>query len=161
MCYNTCDMKHTIDEIAAYVNSLPADVSELLNHENIQKLDKFRVQNMLLNVYTYEFPNGYGFEFFSRRPEEGWTARLFPLSDYERTLQEADGLMQVECFLEAHDIMKLPKCKELSHSERIIEDIYSNCLNADDLAKIESAIESMREMLIEISAARFERRTHA
>ena len=161
MCYNTYAMKYSLIEIAAYVNSLPSDVSELLTYENREKLDKFRVKNMLLNVYMYEFPNGYGFEFFSPRPEEGWTVRLFPLSNPENTLQEATGLMEVECVLEAHDVMKLPKYKELSHSERIIEDIYSNCLNADDLAKIESAIESMRETLIEISAARFERRTHA
>ena len=161
MCYNDYAMKYTIQEIAAFINSLPAEISELLTQENQDKLEKFRVRDLRLNVYQYEFPNGYGCEFFSPHPTEGWTVRLYPLSDEENTLQEASGLCQTECFIEAQQALRLPKYNEPSHSERIIADIYAKCLNADDLAKIASAIEAMRETLIEISAARFERATHA
>jgi hypothetical protein len=46
-------------------------------------------------------------------------------------------------------------------SEGIINQIRKGFKNADDLAKIAMAIEAMREELIEESACRFERATHA
>jgi hypothetical protein len=51
--------------------------------------------------------------------------------------------------------------ENLHSSDGIINQIRERYKNADDLAKIVAAIEVMREELIEESAARFERRTHA
>jgi hypothetical protein len=54
-------------------------------------------------------------------------------------------------------------CKSIENmhsAEGIINQIRDKYKNADDLAKIASAIEVMREELIEESAARFERLTH-
>jgi hypothetical protein len=51
---------------------------------------------------------------------------------------------------------------ENTHSiHGIIKEIRAKYKNADDLAMLETAIEAMREELIEESAARFERATHA
>jgi len=52
-------------------------------------------------------------------------------------------------------------CDLFEGAEGIIKQIRQKCKNPDDLAKIVSAIEVMREELIEESAARFERYTHA
>lgn len=52
-------------------------------------------------------------------------------------------------------------CSMLDGAEGIIKQIRNKCKNADDLAKIAMAIEVMREELIEESASRFERATHA
>ena len=52
-------------------------------------------------------------------------------------------------------------CSLFDGAEGIIKQIRDKCKNADDLAKIAMAIEAMREELIEESAARFERATHA
>ena len=52
-------------------------------------------------------------------------------------------------------------CSMFDGAEGIISQIRSKCKNADDLAKIAMAIEAMREELIEESASRFERATHA
>ena len=45
--------------------------------------------------------------------------------------------------------------------EGIINQIRNGFKNPDDLAKLETAIEVMREELVEESACRFEKRTHA
>jgi hypothetical protein len=154
-------MKYTIEQIAQYVESLPAQYSELLNEKNHAKLDSFRVKDLNLNSYLYEFPNGYGVEIYSPAPALNWTIRIFPLDDHKKTLRTLSGQMQVACFIEAHEVMKFSKRKPTNHSDNIIREIRDNCLNADDLAKISIAIEAMREELIEESAARFERATHA
>ena len=52
-------------------------------------------------------------------------------------------------------------CSLFDGAEGIITQIRDKCKNADDLAKIAMAIEAMREELIEESASRFERATHA
>jgi hypothetical protein len=52
-------------------------------------------------------------------------------------------------------------CSLFDGAEGIIKQIREKCKNADDLAKITMAIEAMREELIEESACRFERATHA
>ena len=52
-------------------------------------------------------------------------------------------------------------CSMFDGAEGIIKQIRDKCKNADDLAKIAMAIEAMREELIEESASRFERATHA
>ena len=52
-------------------------------------------------------------------------------------------------------------CSLFDGAEGIIKQIREKCKNADDLAKIAMAIEAMREELIEESACRFERATHA
>ena len=51
-------------------------------------------------------------------------------------------------------------CSLFDGAEGIIKQIRSKCKNPDDLAKIVSAIEVMREELIEESSAKFERATH-
>jgi hypothetical protein len=51
-------------------------------------------------------------------------------------------------------------CDLFEGAEGIIKQIRQKCKNADDLAKIVSAIEVMREELIEESSAKFERLTH-
>lgn len=51
--------------------------------------------------------------------------------------------------------------EDTQSSEGIINQIRQGFKNADDLAKIATAIESMREELIEESAARFEQTTHS
>ena len=51
-------------------------------------------------------------------------------------------------------------CSHLDGAEGIIKQIRSKCKNPDDLAKIVSAIEVMREELVEESSAKFERLTH-
>jgi hypothetical protein len=51
--------------------------------------------------------------------------------------------------------------EDTQSSEGIINQIRKGFKNADDLAKIAMAIEAMREELIEESACRFERATHA
>ena len=51
--------------------------------------------------------------------------------------------------------------EDTQSSEGIISQIRRGFKNADDLAKIVSAIEVMREELIEESSAKFERATHA
>jgi hypothetical protein len=90
----------------------------------------------------------------------GWTVGLYAQEE-GRLISELHDLMQVQAILEAWDIMKLPAYVEPNSSERIIASIRAKCLNADDLSKIEAAIEAMREELIEISASRFEKHTHA
>jgi hypothetical protein len=150
-------MKHTIDDILAYINSLPSHVSELLNEENRQKLEQFRIDSEP-NDYIYEFPNGYRVEMFRPFESRGWTVELYA---QEGLISELHDLMQVQAILRAFDAMKLPAYVEANASERIIASIRAKCLNADDLAKIEAAIEVMREELIEESACRFERATHA
>jgi hypothetical protein len=59
------------------------------------------------------------------------------------------------------EFQKACRTIENMHSaEGIVNQIRDKYKNADDLAKIASAIEAMREELIEESAARFERHTH-
>ena len=159
MCYNTYAMKHTIDDILAYLNSLPSHLSELLNEENRQKLEQFRIDSEP-NDYIYEFPNGYQVQMFRPFNSGGWTVELYAQEE-GRLISELHDLMQMQAILEAWDIMKLPAYVEPNPSERIIASIRAKCLNADDLAKISMAIEAMREELVEISACRFEKRTHA
>ena len=161
MCYIDRAMKYTIEQIAEYVESLPSQYSELLNEKNHAKLDGFRVKDLNLNFYLYEFPNGYGVEIYSPAPVLNWTIRIFALDDEEKTLRKLSGQMQVACFIEAHEVMKFPKRKQTNHSDNIIREIHAKCLNADDLAKISMAVEAMYEELVEQSAARFERATHA
>jgi len=60
------------------------------------------------------------------------------------------------------EFQKACRTIENMHSaEGIVNQIRDKYKNADDLAKITSAIEVMREELIEESAARFERHAHA
>ena len=59
------------------------------------------------------------------------------------------------------DFAKLCTFVENTQSaDGVIRQIREKFMNADDLAKIVDAIESMREELIEESAARYERHTH-
>jgi hypothetical protein len=152
-------MSHTIEEIIAFTASLPSEVSDQLKAENREKLEQFRIDSEP-NDYIYEFPNGYRVEMFRPFESRGWTVELYALED-GKFISELHDLMQVQAILEAFDIMKLPTYVEPNPSERIIASIRAKCLNADDLAKIEAAIEAMREELVEISACRFEKRTHA
>jgi len=50
--------------------------------------------------------------------------------------------------------------EDLHSCQGIINQIRKGFNNADDLLKIQQAIDEMREELIEVSAAEFERRTH-
>jgi len=152
-------MSHTTEEIIAFIASLPSEVSELLKCENRKKLEQFRIDSEP-NDYIYEFPNGYRVEMFRPFESRGWTAEVYALQD-NVLISEKHDLMQVQAILEAFDIMKLPTYVEPNPSENIIASIRAKCLNADDLAKISMAIEAMHEELIEISACRFEKRTHA
>ena len=61
----------------------------------------------------------------------------------------------------AEDVEDKDMAEEMAASESVIDQIRANCKNPDDLAKIAMAIEAMREELIEESASRFEKLTHA
>ena len=87
-------MKHTIDDILAYINSLPRHVSELLNEENRQKLEQFRIDSEP-NDYIYEFPNGYQVYMFRPFNSGGWTVELYAQEE-GRLISELRDLMQVQ-----------------------------------------------------------------
>jgi intein-encoded DNA endonuclease-like protein len=139
-------MSHTLEEIIAFKDSLPSEVSALLTCENREKLDQFRIDSEP-NDYIYEFPNGYRVEMFRPFSSKGWTVELYAIED-GKLISELHDLMQIQGILECFDIMKLPTYVEPNPSERIIASIRAKCLNADDLAKIASAIEAMREELM-------------
>jgi len=66
-----------------------------------------------------------------------------------------------EALFGGEDVEDKDLAEETAASESIIDQIRANCNNPDDLAKIAMAIEAMHEELIEESACRFERATHA
>lgn len=89
-----------------------------------------------------------------------------PTDDYEDRQDGLGALRSIQKTL--NWALELPTSSEFKElcglfegAEGIIKQIRQKCKNPDDLAKIASAIEIMREELVEESSARFERLTHA
>ena len=150
-------MKHKAEQILSYIDSLPQDKQDILLEENMNILRSFCVDSGN-HVTKFVFPNGYGITTWAKF-DGSHTYCVYAVESDD--MEQVDDLMQVQVWIAAWEVMNRAPYVEPNISEKLIAEIWAKCKNPDDLAKITSAIEVMREELIEESAARFERRTHA
>jgi len=151
-------MKHKAEQILSYIDSLPQDKQEILLEENMNILRSFCVDSGN-HVTRFEFPNGYGMTSWAK-DDGSHTYLSYAIESYDQE-EQVDNVMQVQVWIAAWEVMTRAVYVDPNISEKLIKEIRAKCKNPDDLAKITFAIEVMREELIEESAARFERHTHA
>ncbi len=148
-------MKYTADQIISYIDSLPEHKQDILLEENMNILRSFCVDSGN-HVTRFAFPNGYGMTSWAK--DDG-SHTYFSYAIESNDLEEqVDNVMQVQIWIAAWEVMN--RAPYVEPAEKLIAEIRAKYMNADDLLKIESAIEVMREELIEESSAKFERLTH-
>jgi hypothetical protein len=135
---------YTAQDAADYVDSLDANLQNKLSDESMETLEKKRVLTLDPKQNLYHFDNGYAFMYWFNR--SGWYSYSFWNIYSEEEPELTSGLMQVQCWLAAHEVMARDTYIE-PIAEKMIAEIRAKCNNPDDLKKIEEAVESMLEAL--------------
>ena len=136
-------MLHTIEQIQNYIESLPDEQSEALKEENFAVLSSYETYNGN-DTTNYEFPNGYGFSYWYDAGRQSYCYCSYKLDNSSEIISERDYMMQVQCWIAAWKVMKLPPCTKSDFAERIIHEIRSKCTSPDELAKIKHAVDCMQ-----------------
>jgi hypothetical protein len=114
----------------------------------METLENQRVLTLNPNENLYHFDNGYAFMYWFNRSKNSYSYDVYLTEDLQGSyLEGRDGLMQVQCWLAAHEVMARNTYIEPNVSEKMIAEIRAKCNNSDDLQKIKSAVESMLEAL--------------
>jgi hypothetical protein len=140
-------MKYTAQDAADYVDSLDANLQNKLSNESIEILENKRVLTLDPKQNLFHFENGYAFMYWFNRSTGWYSYDIYSIEEPEETLEQKDGLMQVQCWLAAHEVMARDTYIEPNIAEIMIAEIRAKCNNPDDLQKIKSAVESMLEAL--------------
>jgi hypothetical protein len=140
-------MKYTAQQASDYVNSLPSNLQDLLSDDNMMALEKHRVLTLDPVQNLYHFENGYAFMYWFNKTKESFSYDIYPIDEPEINLVSKDNLMQVECWLTAHEVMNRDAYIAPNAAEKIIAEIVAKCNNPDDLQKIKSAVECLLEAL--------------
>ena len=140
-------MKYTAQQAADYINSLPLSVQNLLSDESMKTLEANRVMTLDPIQNLYHFENGYAFMYWFNKTKESYSYDIYPIDEPEINLVSKDNLMQVECWLTAHELMNRDAYIAPNAAEKMIAEIVAKCNNPDDLQKIKSAVECLLEAL--------------
>lgn len=140
-------MKYTAQQASDYVNSLPANLQDLLSDESMNALEKHRVLTLDPKQNLYHFENGYAFMYWFNKTKESFSYDIYPIDEPEINLESNNNLMQVECWLTAHEVMNRDAYIAPNAAEKMIAEIVAKCNNPDDLQKIKSAVECLLEAL--------------
>ena len=140
-------MKYTAQQASDYINSLPLNVQDLLSDESMKTLEANRVMTLDPNQNLYHFENGYAFMYWFNKTKESYSYDIYPIDEPEINLVSKDNLMQVECWLTAHELMNRDAYIAPNAAEKMIAEIVAKCNNPDDLQKIKSAVECLLEAL--------------
>ena len=140
-------MKYTAQQASDYINSLPLNVQDLLSDESMKTLEANRVMTLDPNQNLYHFENGYAFMYWFNKTKESYSYDIYPIDEPEVNIVSRDNLMQVECWLTAHELMNRDACIAKNAAEKMIAEIVAKCNNPDDLQKIKSAVECLLEAL--------------
>ena len=140
-------MKYTAQQASDYINSLPLNVQDLLSDESMKTLEANRVMTLDPNQNLYHFENGYAFMYWFNKTKESYSYDIYPIDEPEINLVSNDNLMQVECWLTAHEVMNRDAYIAPNAAEKMIAEIVAKCNNPDDLQKIKSAVECLLEAL--------------
>jgi hypothetical protein len=143
-------MKHKAEQILSYIESLPQDKQDILLEKNMNVLRSFCVGSGN-HVTKFVFPNGYGMTSWAEF-DGSHTYCVYGMEGND--MEQVDNLMQVQVWIAAWEVMNRAPYVEPNISEKLIAEIRAKCNNPDDLAKIVSAIEVMREELIEVQTGR-------
>jgi hypothetical protein len=139
---------YTAQDAADYVDSLDPILQSKLSDESMETLENQRVLTLNPNENLYHFDNGYAFMYWFNRSKNSYSYDVYLTEDLQGSyLEGRDGLMQVQCWLAAHEVMARNTYIEPNVSEKMIAEIRAKCNNSDDLQKIKSAVESMLEAL--------------
>jgi hypothetical protein len=139
---------YTAQDAADYVDSLDPILQSKLSDESMETLENQRVLTLNPNENLYHFDNGYAFMYWFNRSKNSYSYDVYLTEDLQGSyLEGRDGLMQVQCWLAAHEVMARNTYIEPNVSEKMIAEIRAKCNNPDDLQKIKSAVESMLEAL--------------
>jgi hypothetical protein len=138
---------YTAQDAADYVDSLDANLQNKLSDESMETLENKRVLTLDPKQNLYHFDNGYAFMYWFNRSKNSYSYDIYSIEEPEETLEQKDGLMQVQCWLAAHEVMARDTYIEPNIAEKMIAEIRAKCNNPDDLQKIKSAVESMLEAL--------------
>jgi len=150
-------MKHKAEQIISYINSLPQDKQDILLEKNMNILRSFCV-DLGNHVTRFAFPNGYGMTSWAK--DDGSHTYFYYAIESNDLEKQVDNVMQVQVWIAAWEVMTRAVYVDPNISEKLIAEIRAKCMNPDDLAKIVCAIEVMREEIVEMSSAKFERLTH-
>ena len=140
-------MKHTAQQAADYINSLPLSVQNLLSDESMKTLEANRVMTLDPIQSLYHFENGYAFMYWFNRTKQSYSYDIYSIDEPEVNIVSRDNLMQVECWLTAHELMNRDAYIAPNAAEKMIAEIVAKCNNPDDLQKIKSAVECLLEAL--------------
>ena len=132
-------MKHSINDIIKYVDSLAPEVQDLLTLENLDVLRRHEVDHSNA-VTTYEFPNGYSVQCWYHHG--AYAHDTFPVKNPDDVLS-VDGVTQVECWIHMWNVMNRPPYDSTHVVEDVINNIRSRCDNIDDLRKIQAFVDGM------------------
>ena len=136
-------MKHKAEQILSYINSLPQDKQDILLDENLSILRSFCVDSGD-HITRFEFPNGYGLTtWVNFDGSHTYCVYAIESNDMERV----DDVMQVQVWIAAWEVMNRTPYIDPNISENLIAEIRAKCNSLDDLAKIASAIELIRQEL--------------
>ena len=134
-------MKHTAQQAADYINSVSFSV------ESLDALSKHEVTTLDLNQKLYHFENGWAFMYWFNRTKQSYSYDIYSIDEPEINLVSKDNLMQVECWIAAHEVMNRDAYIAPNAAEKMIAEIVAKCNNPDDLQKIKSAVECLLEAL--------------
>lgn len=141
-------MKHTAQQASDYINSLPLNVQDLLSDESMKTLEaNRRVMTLDPNQNLYHFENGYAIMYWFNKTKQSYSYDIYPIDEPEINLVSKDNLMQVECWIAAHEVMNRDAYIAPNAAEKMIAEIVAKCNNPDDLQKIKSAVECLLEAL--------------
>lgn len=140
-------MKYTAQQASDYIHSLPSSLQDLLSDEGMNALEKHRVLTLDPKQNLYHFENGYAFMYWFNKTKESFSYDIYPIDEPEINLESNDNLMQVECWLTAHEVMNRGAYIAPNAAEKMIAEIVAKCNNPDDLQKIKSAVECLLEAL--------------
>ena len=139
-------MKHSLDDITKYINSLAPEVQDILSDANMDVLRRYEVDHTN-HVTTYEFPNGWGVQCWYQNG--AYAHDTYPIKDMDDTTS-VDGVMQVECWIHTWNVMNRTPYVSTHVVEDIIFNIRHRCYNINDLQKIQTSVECMMERIREI-----------
>ena len=140
-------MKYTAQDAADYVDSLSPSLQNKLSDESMEILENKRVLTLDPKQNLFHFENGYAFMYWFNRSTGWYSYDIYSIEEPEETIVQKDGLMQVECWIAAHEVMERDTYIAPNVAEIMIAEIRAKCNNPDDLQKIKSAVESMLESL--------------
>ena len=141
-------MKYTAQQASDYINSLPLNVQDLLSDESMKTLEaNRRVMTLDPNQNLYHFENGYAIMYWFNKTKQSYSYDIYPIDEPEINLVSKDNLMQVECWIAAHEVMNRDAYIAKNAAEKMIAEIVAKCNNPDDLQKIKSAVECLLEAL--------------